>query len=47
VRVLGLLALPGIWETAALLHGSLVVTGLFTLGAAALGVWALAVLREQ
>jgi len=47
VRVLGLLALPGIWETASLLHGSLVVTALFTLGAAALGVWAFAALREQ
>jgi hypothetical protein len=47
VRALGLLALAGIWKTASLLHGSLVVTALFTLGAAALGVWALAVLREQ
>lgn len=47
MRALGLLALPGIWETASLLHGSLVVTALFTLGAAALGAWALAALREQ
>jgi hypothetical protein len=47
VRVLGLLALPGIWQTASLLHGPLVVTALFTLGAAALGGWALAVLREE
>jgi hypothetical protein len=47
VRVLGLLALLGIWETASLLHGSLVVTAVFTLGAAALGAWAIAVLREE
>jgi hypothetical protein len=47
VRFLGLLALPGLWETASLLHGSLVVTALFTLGAALLGAWAIAVLREE
>ena len=47
MRFLGLLALPGIWETASLLHGSLAVTALFTLGAALLGVWAIAVLREE
>ena len=43
----GLIALPGIWQTASLLHGSPAVTALFTLGAAALGMWAIAVLREQ
>jgi len=47
VRFLGLLALPGIWETASLLHGSVAVTALFTLGAALLGAWAIAVLREE
>ena len=47
MRVLGLLALPGIWQTASLLHGPVVVTVLFTLGAAALGGWAFAVLREE
>jgi hypothetical protein len=47
VRALGLLALPGIWQTASLLHGSPLVTLLFTLGAAALGIWAIAVLREE
>jgi len=47
VRVFGLLALPGIWQTASLLHGSPAVTAVFTLGAALLGVWAIAVLREQ
>jgi len=46
VRFLGLLALPGIWETASLLHRSPAVTALFTLGAALLGAWAIAVLRE-
>jgi len=47
VRLLGLLALPGIWQTATLLRGSVAVTALFTLGAALLGAWALAVLREE
>ena len=47
VRLLGLLALPGIWQTASLLQGSVAVTALFTLGAALLGAWAIAVLREQ
>jgi len=46
VRALGLLALPGIWQTASLLHGSPAVTAVFTLGAALLGVWAIVVLRE-
>ena len=43
----GLLALPGIWQTASLLHGSPAVTAAFTLGAALLGVWAIAVIREE
>ena len=47
MRVFGLLALPGIWQTASLLHGSPAVTGVFTLGAVVLGVWAIAVLREE
>jgi hypothetical protein len=47
VRLLGLLALPGIWQTATLLRGSFTVTAIFTLGAALLGAWAIAVLREE
>jgi hypothetical protein len=47
VRILALLALPGIWRTASLLHGSVAVTAAFTVGAALLGAWALAVLREE
>jgi hypothetical protein len=47
VRALALLGLPGIWQTASLLHGSTVVTALFTLGATLLGLWAIAVLREE
>jgi hypothetical protein len=46
VRILALPGLVGIWHTASLLHGSTVVTAAFTLGAAALAVWALAVLRD-
>jgi hypothetical protein len=46
VRVLAVLGLLGIWEAASLLHGSLLVTALLTLGAAALGAWAVSVLRE-
>jgi hypothetical protein len=47
VRILTLLALLGIWEAASsVLKGSLAVTALVTLGAAALGAWAIAVLRE-
>ncbi len=46
MRILALLALPGIWQTASLLRGSVAVTAAFTLGAALLGAWALAVLRE-
>ena len=44
--MLGVVALVGIWQAAALLHGSAAVTALFTAGAAALGAWAIAVLRE-
>jgi len=44
---LGLLALPGIWQTASRLRGSPAVTAAFTLGAALLGIWAIAVLRED
>jgi hypothetical protein len=47
VRVVAVLGLVGIWQAASLLHGSLLVTALLTLGAAALGAWAIAVLREQ
>jgi hypothetical protein len=46
VRILALPGLVGIWHTASLLHGSTVVTAAFTLGAAVLAVWALAVLRD-
>jgi hypothetical protein len=47
VRVLGLLALAGIWQTASLLRGSVAVTALLTLGAALLGLWAIATLRAE
>ena len=46
MRLLGVLALVGIWNAASALQGSLVVTLLLTLGAAALAVWAIVVLRE-
>jgi hypothetical protein len=46
VRMLAVLGLVGIWQAASLLHGSLLVTGLLTLAAAALAAWAIAVLRE-
>jgi len=46
VRVLTVLGLVGLWQAASLLHGSLLVTALLTIGAAALGAWAIAVLRE-
>jgi hypothetical protein len=38
--------LIGIWQAAASLGGPLPVTAAFTLGAVAVGVWAIAVLRE-
>ncbi|HEX6789444.1 MAG TPA: hypothetical protein VF091_09405 [Gaiellaceae bacterium] len=44
--LLGVLALVGLWSAASALHGSLVVTFLLTLGAAALATWAIVVLRE-
>jgi hypothetical protein len=47
VRLLGALALVGFWNAASALHGSLVVTLLLTLGATALAVWAIVVLREE
>jgi len=46
VRLLAALGLLGIWQAAASLGGPVLVTGLCTLGAAALGAWAIAVLRE-
>ena len=46
VRLLASLGLVGIWHAAAGLGGPLAVTAAFTLGAAALGAWAIAVLRE-
>jgi hypothetical protein len=46
VRIVMLLALLGIWQAASsLLAAPLAVTALVTLGAAALGAWAIAVLR--
>jgi hypothetical protein len=47
VRLVGLLGLVGIWHAASLLHGSTVVTAAFTLGALALGLWAITVLRDE
>lgn len=46
VRLLSLLGLAGLWSAASALGGPLVVTALFTAGAAALGIWALATLRQ-
>jgi len=46
VRLLSLLGLVGLWSAASSLGGSFVVTALFTAGAVALGLWALAALRE-
>jgi len=47
VLIVALVGLVGIWQTASLLHGSLLVTAAFTLGAAALGLWAVTVLRDE
>ena len=48
VRILMLVGLLGIWEaTSSVLGAPLAVTALVTLGAAALGAWAIAVLREE
>jgi hypothetical protein len=46
VRTLAVAALVGIWEAAASLGAPFVVTGVLTLAAAALALWALAVLRR-
>src|SRR5512141_23147 len=46
VRLLSLLGLAGLWSAAASLGGPFVVTLLCTAGAALLGAWALATLRE-
>jgi hypothetical protein len=46
VRLLAALGLIGIWQAAASLGGPLPLTAALTLGSAALGAWALAVLRE-
>jgi hypothetical protein len=47
VRVVMLLALLGIWKaSSSLLEAPLAVTALLTLGAAVLGAWAIAVLRD-
>jgi hypothetical protein len=47
MRLLGLLGLVGVWQAAsALFPASVAVAALFTLGAALLGAWAIAVLRE-
>jgi hypothetical protein len=47
MRLVGLLGLVGIWHAASLLHGSTLVTAAFTLGAVALGLWAIAVLHDE
>jgi hypothetical protein len=47
VRLIALVGLVGIWQAAASLGAPLVVTALFTLGAAALAAWAVAVLRAE
>ena len=46
VRLLSLVGVVGLWQAAASLGAPLLVTALLTAGAAALGVWALAVLRD-
>jgi hypothetical protein len=46
VRLLSFLGLVGLWSAAASLGGPFIVTLLFTAGAALLGIWALAALRE-
>jgi hypothetical protein len=47
VRLVALLGLVGIWHAASLLHGSVLVTAAFTVGAVALAAWALTVLHEE
>jgi hypothetical protein len=47
MRLLGLLGAVGIWQAAnSLFPASVAAAALCTLGAAALGAWAIAVLRE-
>jgi GTPase involved in cell partitioning and DNA repair len=46
MRLLAAMGLIGIWNAAASLGGPLVLTASYTLGAVALGAWAIAVLRE-
>jgi len=46
VRLLAALGLLGLWQAAAALGEPLVVTALCTVGAAVVGAWAIAVLRE-
>jgi hypothetical protein len=47
VRLLAVPGLVGIWSAASALGGPLPVTLLVTLGAAALGLWAVAALRSS
>jgi hypothetical protein len=47
VRLVALLGLVGIWHAASLLHGSTFVTAGLTVGALALGLWAITVLRDE
>ena len=47
VRLVALMGLVGIWHAASLLHGSTFVTAAFTVGAAGLAAWAIAVLRDE
>jgi hypothetical protein len=47
VRLLALLGLVGIWQAAASLGGPPIVAAACTCGAALLGAWALAALRER
>jgi hypothetical protein len=46
MRLLTAMGLIGIWNAADSLGGPLVLTASYTLGAVALGAWAIAVLRE-
>jgi hypothetical protein len=46
VRLIAALGVVGIWQTASLLRGSAIVTALLTVGAVALGAWAVCALRE-
>jgi hypothetical protein len=46
LRLLALVGVVGLWQAAASLGGPLLVTAVFTLGGAALGAWAIVVLRD-